>query len=243
MSVVKLWNQTFNQIQENLETLLARPVFLEDIFVPNFKKWHGHVSCQERGRPCEPFEFLYEGRPTQSCHPGVSLGEPVTLNPNLQPLKLSKRVVIDGAYDARASRKESKVIAPLKKGNFYLMHGWDWTVWNSNRENRHPGALVIVYILTDIEKKSYEKTHSANKPIPREEIIAISWAAFWQNPIGYSKRYQPNSRLDITPNIYASRVSRSKDEFDFMRKYMQGVPLTSSNIPYPSLNNPKIIFK
>lgn len=241
MSVVKLWNQTFNQIRENLETLLARPVFLEDIFVPNFTKWRGHVSCQERGRPCEPFEFLYEGRPMQSCHPGVSIGEPVTLNPNLQPLKLSERVVIDGAYDARASRNESKVIAPLKKGNFYLMHGWDWTTWTSNRDNTFSGALVIVYVLTDIEKKSYEKAHSANKPFSREKIISISWDAYWQNPPGYSEQHQPNSRLEIVNN--KSRVSRSKDEFDLLKKYMQGVPLTSRNIPYPSLNNPKIIFK
>ena len=121
------------------------------------------------------------------------------------------------------------------------MHGWDWTTWTSNRDNTFSGALVIVYVLTDIEKKSYEKAHSANKPFSREKIISISWDAYWQNPPGYSEKHQPNSRLEIVNN--KSRVSRSKDEFDLLKKYMQGVPLTSRNIPYPSLNNPKIIFK
>jgi len=228
------WKHTLAIIQEDLERLLARPVFLDDIFVLNFKKWRGHVSCQERGRPCEPFEFLYEGRPMQSCRPGTSVREPVTLNPNLQPLKISERVVIDGAYDSRASRNESKIVAPLRKGTFYLTHGWDWVTWDSKSDNQFRDALNIIYVLTDIEKsKDYVKKMMRERP-----IVAISWSAYWQNPKGYSNSLQPNSTLEVCTRGGYSLISASSVD-DFLTRYMQAIPLTSKIIPYPSLNYPQ----
>ena len=169
----------------------------------------------------------------QSCRPATSVTEPVTLNPNFQPLKISKRVVIDGLYDSRASRNESKIVAPLRKGTFYLTHGWDWVIWDSKYDNKFRDALNIVYVLTDIEKsKGYPKSELWRRP-----IVAISWSAYWRNPKGYSNSLQPNSTLEVCARRY-SLISASRVD-DFLTRYMQAIPLTNKIIPFPSLNYPQ----
>jgi len=227
-------------LTESVNRLLKTPIYLGDIFIDH--KIRGktlHTMCEDRGYPCEPNEFSLNGRPMQSCRPGISLDEPMTINPTLNPIRESKRVQIDGHYSPSTSRNESKTLYPLRRGTFYLTHGWEWTVWTSKEDNRYKGGLEIVYILTIQETELYRRAHPLITPrtSPSEEIIAVKWPVYWKNPKGYTSSFQPKSTLQI-PLWNKSQYSTAINEQEFTKKFMQMIPLGSGQ-KIKSLNYPK----
>jgi len=229
-----------NLLNESVDRLLETPIYLDDIFIDHkFKGQTLHTMCEDRGYYCEPNEFSLNGRPMRSCRPGISLDEPMTINPALNPIRESKRVIIDGYYSASTSRNESKTLYPLERGRFYLTHGWDWTVWTSQEDNRYKGGLEIVYILTIQEAELYRRARPLVNPRthPAEEIIGLKWPVYWKNPKGYSSSFQPKSTLHTT-EFYTTKYFSTINEQEFTKTFMQMIPLGSGQ-KIKSLNYPK----